>query len=414
MPDVVLEAQGLYKKFRKGEIHDSLRDLIPALARRAVTGPLGAQEFWALRDVNFQIERGEAFGVIGNNGAGKSTLLKLLCRILVPTQGALIVKGRLSALIEVGAGFHPDLTGRENVFLNGTILGMTRAEIRSKFDAIVAFSELEEFIDTPVKRYSSGMYARLGFSVAVHVDPDVLIVDEVLSVGDWLFQAKSMDKMRQVMSGGATVVFVSHNLRAVADLCKRVMLIDHGSVAALGPSHEVIKTYMARGSAAMTAVDETKDVYISRVTVKDATGHEAIQFEAPDEMTVEVEVTARRHAKGLAIVIQCLNEQLYDVFNIDERRLGKEGFSIDAGERHITTFAFTVHLVPGAYHFAVHIYRYELEKNFDTRAPAGTFYVRSKTDVRGVADLEPRVIRYGKVGPDEAPRAPGGVRVAND
>jgi lipopolysaccharide transport system ATP-binding protein len=208
MPDIVLEARGLHKKFRKGELYTSLRDLIPALARRAVKGGLGKSEFWALRDVNFQVERGEAFGIIGHNGAGKSTLLKHLCGILVPTSGELVVKGRLSALIEVGAGFHPDLTGRDNIYLNGTILGMTRAEIRSKFDAIVEFSELADFLDTPVKRYSSGMYARLGFAVAAHVEPDVLVVDEVLSVGDFVFQRKSVEKMRQVMKGGTTVVFV--------------------------------------------------------------------------------------------------------------------------------------------------------------------------------------------------------------
>ncbi len=396
MADVVLEAQGLYKKFRKGEIHDSLRDLVPALFRHAITGQLRAHEFWALRDLSFEVERGEAFGVIGNNGAGKSTLLKLLCGILEPTQGLLKVKGRLSALIEVGAGFHPDLTGRENIYLNGTILGMTRSEIRSKFDAIVAFSELEEFIDTPVKRYSSGMYARLGFAVAAHVDPDVLIVDEVLSVGDWLFQNKSMEKMRQIITGGATVIFVSHNLRAVAELCQRVMFIDHGKVAALGPAHEVIRAYVERGSASRSSADEDKDVFVSRVTVRDATGNPVLQVETGAEMFVEIEVTARRTVKGLALVLVCLNDQLYDVFNIDERRLGKQAFTVEAGERHVTTFALKMNLVRGAYHFNVHLYRYEIERDYDTVSPAATFYVRSSTDVRGVADLEPRVVQYGK------------------
>ena len=399
MSDVVLEVSGLYKRFRKGEIHDSLRDLIPALARRAVKGQLRMQEFWALHDINFEVNRGEAFGIIGNNGAGKSTLLKLLCRILQPTAGSLTAKGRVSALIEVGAGFHPDLTGRENIFLNGTILGMRRAEIRSKFDAIVAFSELEEFIDTPVKRYSSGMYARLGFSVAAHVDPDVLIVDEVLSVGDWAFQSKSTEKMRQIMAGGATIVFVSHNLRTVADLCHRVMLVDHGRVAGIGPAQEIIKAYIAAG-AKPTLASDAKDVYVSRVTVRDSSGTEAIQFEARERMVVEVEVTARRATKGLSIILACRNEELYDVFNIDELRLGKSAFALEEGERHRTTFELTLNLVPGSYQFKVEVYRYEAERSYDIRSAAATFYVRSSVAARGAADLLPRVLEYGKVDPN--------------
>src|SRR5690606_16154390 len=223
MSSVALSMSHVYKKFLKGERHDSLRDLIPALAKRTLRlrrDPLALQkqEFWALQDISFEIGRGEAVAFIGNNGAGKSTLLKLLSGILTPTLGTLTVNGRLSALIEVGAGFHQDLTGRENVFLNGVILGMKRQEIRRKFDEIVEFAGLEQFIDTPVKRYSSGMYARLGFSVAAHLEPDILVIDEVLSVGDYAFQMKSLDKMRSVLKSGATVIFVSHNLRAVADL----------------------------------------------------------------------------------------------------------------------------------------------------------------------------------------------------
>ena len=222
MDDIALEMQDVYKKFRRGEIYDSLRDLLPAvtgrLLKRLHSEELGAREFWALQAVTFRVRRGEAFGVIGPNGAGKSTILKLLSGIMQPTRGALSVRGRLSALIEVSAGFHPDLTGRENVYLNGAILGMTRQEIARRFDSIVAFSGLDEFIDTPVKRYSSGMFARLGFSVAAHVDPDILIVDEVLSVGDFVFQQKCVERMNAIIRGGATVIFVSHNLRAVAEL----------------------------------------------------------------------------------------------------------------------------------------------------------------------------------------------------
>ena len=192
MSDVALRMEHVYKKFRKGEVYNSLRDLIPALTgkmfRQQSISKSDKREFWALQDISFEVKRGESLGIIGPNGAGKSTILKILSRIMRPTKGSMIVNGRLSALIEVSAGFHQDLTGRENIYLNGTILGMTKREIDSKIDQIIEFSGIEEFIDTPVKRYSSGMYARLGFSVAAHGDPDVLIVDEVLSVGDFVFQ----------------------------------------------------------------------------------------------------------------------------------------------------------------------------------------------------------------------------------
>jgi lipopolysaccharide transport system ATP-binding protein len=395
MTDVVLEARHLHKKFRKGELYTSLRDLLPALARKAVTGGLQKSEFWALKDVNFQVERGEAFGVIGHNGAGKSTLLKHLCGILTPTSGDLIVKGRLSALIEVGAGFHPDLTGRDNIYLNGTILGMTRAEIKSKFDAIVAFSELEDFLDTPVKRYSSGMYARLGFAVAAHVEPDVLVVDEVLSVGDFVFQRKSVEKMRQVMKSGTTVVFVSHNLRAVADLCKRGMLLDHGTVTAIGPATEVIQAYMERNSENV-ADDPHKEVYCPGVRLRDETGVETVQFDAGKRMIVEVDVVARKTNAKLAVVLECRDEEMYEVFNTSTQRLGAPTVDLEAGQKFTAKFGLTCHLAPGTYHIGIYIYRYDIQKNFDTRFPARTFYVRSETDVRGVAHLEPEVLSQDK------------------
>src|SRR5690349_22795590 len=250
MSDTVLDVQRLSKKFRRGEIYNTLRDLVPALTgkifRSAGEGSLDQRDFWALKDVSFSVGRGEAFGIIGGNGAGKSTILKLLTGIMKPTQGIIDVRGRISALIEVSAGFHQDLTGRENIYLNGAILGMTREEIRKRFDAIVEFSGLEEFIDTPVKRYSSGMFARLGFSVAAHVDPDVLLVDEVLSVGDYLFQRKCLERMHSIIRSGATVVFVSHNLREVAQLCQRSLLLEQGQVEAIGPTEEIIAAYYKR------------------------------------------------------------------------------------------------------------------------------------------------------------------------
>src|SRR4030067_2714010 len=216
MGDVVLEFNYVLKKFKKGERYDSLRDFIPAIAKRLFNSSQGEElqekEFWSIKDVSYQVMKGEALGIIGPNGAGKSTVLKLLSGILKPNKGNIKVNGRLSALIEVGAGFHPDLTGRENIYLNGAILGMRRDEIDRKFNEIVEFSGISEFIDTPVKRYSSGMYARLGFSVAAHVDPEILLIDEVLSVGDFSFQLKCLKRIQEGKENGRTGIFISHNL----------------------------------------------------------------------------------------------------------------------------------------------------------------------------------------------------------
>jgi lipopolysaccharide transport system ATP-binding protein len=215
MSDTAIEVFDVWKKFNRGETHDSLRDLVPFLAkrltgRRAGRCDLGDGDFWALKDISFEVRRGEVLGIIGPNGAGKSTMLKILSRILRPNRGWVRVNGRLSALIEVGAGFHPDLTGRENIYLNGTILGMRKAEIHRKFDEIVAFAELDQFLDMPVKRYSSGMYVRLAFAVAAHLEPEILLVDEVLAVGDARFQKKCLNKMQDVGQQGRHLCIAQH------------------------------------------------------------------------------------------------------------------------------------------------------------------------------------------------------------
>ena len=243
-------ASNVWKKFRRGELHDSLRDLIPALTKRLLgrapaKGHLADREFWVVRDVSFEVRPGEALGIIGPNGAGKSTMLKLLTKILRPTRGRIEVRGRVAALIEIAGGFHPDLTGRENVYLQGAIMGMRRVEIRRRFDQIVDFSGVESFIDTPVKRYSSGMYARLGFSIAAHLEPDVLIIDEVLAVGDWKFQAKAFDRIQELVTqAGIPVVVVSHQLERVASLCNRALFLDKGQVVRQGSPDECISAYV--------------------------------------------------------------------------------------------------------------------------------------------------------------------------
>ena len=237
-PAVVFDQ--VWKKFRRGEHHDSLRDAVTALVKRPFTrrpsvDALREEEFWALRDVSFEVQPGEALGIIGPNGAGKSTALKLLTKILKPTMGTALVRGRVGALIEIAAGFHPDLTGRENLYLQGAILGMTRAEVASKLEAMVEFSGIRAFIDTPVKRYSSGMNARLGFAVAAHVDPDVLLIDEVLAVGDFSFQQKCFARLEEFRKSGAAIVFVSHNMQAIVSLCDKALLLRPGRSPILAP-----------------------------------------------------------------------------------------------------------------------------------------------------------------------------------
>ncbi len=202
------------------------------------------EDFWALKDINFEVNKGDKIGIIGRNGAGKSTLLKVLSRITEPTTGKIHINGRIASLLEVGTGFHPELTGRENIYLNGAILGMSRSEIKEKFDEIVAFAEVDKFLDTPVKRYSSGMYVRLAFSVAAHLEPEILVVDEVLAVGDVEFQKKCLGKMSEVSKEGRTILFVSHNMAAISNLCNRTILLQDGQISYDGETSKAIQKYM--------------------------------------------------------------------------------------------------------------------------------------------------------------------------
>src|SRR2546423_2981302 len=317
MSEFALRVDHVYKRFRRGELHDSLRDLLPSLVKKAVRRDreraLRPQEFWVLNDVTFDLRKGETVGIIGHNGAGKSTMLKHLSGIMQPTRGSIEVNGRLSALIEVGAGFHPDLTGRENVFLNGVILGMTRNEVKRRFDEIVDFAGLAEFIDTPVKRYSSGMFARLGFSVAAHLEPDILVIDEVLSVGDFAFQRKGLEKMRAIAKSGATVVFVSHNLQAVAEFCQRGILLEKGRIAADGPTDQVIRRYLDTGEVrASGSVDGP--VHISAAQITGSEG-ETSRFRAGQKATVTVNLAATAPVEKIAVVIELFNADFYEVFN---------------------------------------------------------------------------------------------------
>ncbi len=251
----IIKVENLGKKYilrhQAKERYVALRDVITDKAKSLVATKTEElpkfEEFWALKNVSFEINKGERVGIIGRNGAGKSTMLKIFSRITEPTEGRVTIDGRVSSLLEVGTGFHPELTGRENIFLNGSILGMGKKEIQSKFDEIVTFAEVEKFLDTPVKRYSSGMYVRLAFAVAAHLEPDILIVDEVLAVGDAAFQKKCLGKMEDVSKGGRTVLFVSHNMAAISALCNKVIVLNNGTLQEIGSTDKVINSYLHAG-----------------------------------------------------------------------------------------------------------------------------------------------------------------------
>lgn len=311
MSDYIVEVANLGKQFRRGESYDTLRDLIPGLVRRLAHPSLcnGNQWFWALKDVSFAVRKGEVLGIVGANGAGKSTLLKILARILRPTVGRVLVRGRLRALIEIAAGFHPDLTGRENIYLNGAILGMKLSEIRARFAEIVEFAGIGPFLDTPVKRYSSGMFARLGFAVAAHLEPDILVVDEVLAVGDAAFQAKCLGKMRDVASQGRTVIFVSHNMRAIIQLCHRAILLEKGSIVREGPPTEVVEDYLARtlnasarGSVALSPPSDSPFV-VHHATLINERAETTSLFARSEPVIVELEGHVYEPGRRLIIAI---------------------------------------------------------------------------------------------------------------
>ncbi|MBI4917336.1 MAG: ABC transporter ATP-binding protein [Acidobacteria bacterium] len=312
MTDVVIRAENLSKLYRIGELQlrTTLRESIVAAARGALrpSARRPAETVWALKDVSFEIGRGEVVGIIGRNGAGKSTLLKVLARITEPTSGRAEVRGRVGSLLEVGTGFHSELTGRENIFLSGAILGMRRAEIVRRFDEIVAFAEVERFVDTPVKHYSTGMYLRLAFAVAAHLEPEILLVDEVLAVGDAAFQKKCLGKMGDVSRQGRTVLFVSHNLAAVRYLCPSTLWLEGGGVHLHGPSEAVVREYLesttAGGTALWTAeagANDDRRASLLRVAVTDEGGRVAEMVGSDRPFFVEIDYRLADRVEGVRV-----------------------------------------------------------------------------------------------------------------
>lgn len=323
MTQPAIKVEGLYKEYVVGhalERHDTFYELLtrslkaPLSRLRSLTGETEAKErFWALWDVNFEIQHGDVVGIIGRNGAGKSTLLKILSRITAPTKGRIEVRGRLASLLEVGTGFHPELSGRENIYLNGAILGMTRREVARKFEEIIAFAEIDKFIDTPVKRYSSGMYVRLAFAVAAYLEPDILIVDEVLAVGDTEFQKKCLGKMDEVRGQGRTVLVVSHNIPMIARLCHSAIWLGNGRVMKYGGFREVSSDYL---SVKQTATDawcplthNTEDFYYERVAINAPAGSTSDSIPASQAFYIEFVFIVKREGMRGRIGLQICDKQ---------------------------------------------------------------------------------------------------------
>lgn len=384
---VNLEFREVTKTFRRGNGHGSMRDAIPALARTLFRKPgRDPQVFESLSDVSFQVRSGECLGIIGPNGAGKSTLLKCASRILRPNQGSVEIRGRVSALIEVGAGFHPDLTGRENIFLNGTILGMRRVEIAKRLDQIVEFAGLAEFIDTPAKRYSSGMFARLGFAVAVFVDPDVLLIDEVLSVGDRAFTLRCEQKIHELRQSGTAILFVSHNLAAVRSICDRVLVLAGGKMVHAGKPDEAIRFYH-QWMLDREGEQEASSIvtHVALRSQDDGVGA-SDDFAAGEVVELEVEVCPTESLPGARLEISLRDSQETLIY-----QTSTPSRYLQAGTHASQVIRLTLNLLPGTYWLGLAVYgrcqvsgRQQLVEWRPNRLP---ITIRGDSEATGTANL---------------------------
>jgi lipopolysaccharide transport system ATP-binding protein len=390
MSDSVIRVENLGKKYiighQKQERYTTLRDSIASGAKgllkpfqrgksKEVDG--SSEEFWALKDVSFEIKQGDRVGIIGRNGAGKSTLLKILSRITEPTEGRISINGRVASLLEVGTGFHPELTGRENIFLNGAILGMGREEIKRKFDEIVAFAEVERFLDTPVKRYSSGMYVRLAFAVAAHLEPEILIVDEVLAVGDAQFQKKCLGKMQEVGKEGRTVIFVSHNMAAISQLCDTAVLLKQGHVLVQGSTESVVRQYLATSSIAQ-AQTKTNPCGIQLLEIGIYDAHDEFKTDSPTfgrDYNLKLILNAEKPITHSGVMIRIYNAIGVLVSSICSPEEGLDVFTLD----NTTQIVFSLpnlQLFPGDYTANVFVHRANDDKTYLESEDALSFEVQ--------------------------------------
>ena len=369
---IVIRVDNLGKKYRLGQVHtdllsekisNNLKKLVNRFRPKKDFSPFTfnasnvsqEKDFWALKDVSFEVKQGEVVGIIGRNGAGKSTLLKILSRITEPTEGKVELIGRVGSLLEVGTGFHPELTGRENIFLNGAILGMKKAEIKKKFYEIVAFAEVEKFIDTPVKRYSSGMYVRLAFAVAAHLEPEILLVDEVLAVGDAQFQKKCLGKMGEVAKEGRTVLFVSHNMGAIENLCEKSLWLDGGSVRNIGPSYDIIQQYLSslrEVKSEQRNLLSGKAAVIQLVECTDMEGRSCLAVGMGSPLTVGIHYEVAKAVEALGFGISIENQSGQRIFGVNTMSEGKRSGKVSG--KSIAYFRLQhVNLCPGIYYVTV-------------------------------------------------------------
>jgi ABC-type polysaccharide/polyol phosphate transport system ATPase subunit len=387
---------GVAKLFHRGERHDSLRDLIPSVVRRlrgrgrpAAAPARAATTFWAVRDLSFEVEFGRALGIIGPNGAGKSTTLKLLTGILRPTRGEIRMRGRVASLIEVSAGFHQDLTGRENVYLQGAIMGLTRREVAQRLASIVDFSGIEAFIDTPVKRYSSGMNARLGFAIAVHLEPDVLVIDEVLSVGDMAFQTKCVERMQAFKRDGVAIVFVSHNMQAVGELCDEALVIK-GYPRFRGPVHEAVREYVTLSASATSTLPD-RGVAVTGARLSNAAGEQVDRAGPHDPLTFDVDVRFDRPVDEYTFCFQVQRASddlmIYDA-HISSAELGLG--PARAGDVLHLSFDHDAHLARGQYTYGFAINDHAEGRPVVHVMSLATVRIDEYRTYAGLADLDVR------------------------
>jgi lipopolysaccharide transport system ATP-binding protein len=392
MADLAIRCEQLSKRYRIGspERYKTLRDAISTTALApfryfSKTPANGNGSIWALHDVSFSITRGDVVGIIGLNGAGKSTLLKILSRITGPTRGRAEIHGRVGSLLEVGTGFHPELTGRENIYLNGAILGMQKAEIDRKFDEIVAFAEIEKFLDTPVKRYSSGMYVRLAFGVAAHLETEVLLVDEVLAVGDAQFQKKCFEKMREIGTQGRTILFVSHNMSAVRSICNQALIIEKGAVAAQGEINETVDRYLSQINTSQPADEavETNSFSVRAVRISSAAGPVIKTFDAV-QVKVQFVPKIKIEDPGLYVSILTLDSRRLTGLDLKDFITAA---SLPADQ--VCELGFTIEslpLLPGAYQLEIHLK--DMAKGLVEIVPRTFEFEVAETEVYGGRKLD--------------------------
>lgn len=393
-----IQVNHLTKRYRIGQAPLSMKSLLSRRNRNQ------EERFhWAVNDVSFSLKPGESLGIIGPNGAGKTTILKLLSKVTKPTSGEIRMNGRFSALIELGAGFHPELTGRENVYLNGTILGMSRAEITSRFDKIVEFAGIGKYLDTPVKRYSSGMYARLGFAVAAHVDPDILLVDEVLAVGDMAFQVKCYDRMVKMLENGTSLVFVSHNMQAVQRVCQRCIVMYQGRPAFFGPAPEATAEYsniVRRAAVEYSEADHeelekglsqgviTHAMVIDKVELCRPNGEPTLTLNTGETAVVRVHVTVNKPAPSPVFACRITTPDTHVVYDFTTHWANLSTPDFEAGTTAVIEFQINANLVSGTYYLGINAAYQDLTRYYDRLDRALDFVVTGGNGARGIADLE--------------------------